>query len=141
MRFLRFVPFFFILLVIYNIGMVATAGDNGHAFQVNPSLFKVPLLANDKFFLLTLSEVFAMLGIIFLYFEVLKATRTSRDTLIDHMLSMVTFVICLIEFMAVPGAGTSSFMILTLLSLIDVIMGFTVSYATARRDISLGTQG
>jgi len=133
MRFLRFVPFFFILLVIYNIGMMTS-----NAFEVNMGLIKIPLLRNDAFFMLRLSEIFAMLGIIFLYFEAIKATRTSRDTMIDHLLSMAVFVICLIEFLVVPGAGTSSFMILTLLALVDVLLGFTVSYASARRDISFG---
>lgn len=136
MRVLRFVPFFLILLIIYNIGMMTS-----NAFQVNMPLIKIPLLRNDSFFMLRLSEIFSMLGIIFLYFEAIKATRTSRDTMIDHMLSMAVFVICLIEFLVVPGAGTSSFMILTLLSLIDVLLGFTVSYATARRDISFGGNG
>jgi hypothetical protein len=33
--------------------------------------------------------------------------------------------------------GSATFLILTLLALVDVIAGFTVSLATARRDISI----
>ncbi len=133
MRFLRYVPFFLILLIIYNVGMLTST-----AFQTNMGLIKIPLLRNDAFFMLRLSEIFAMLGIIFLFIEAVKATRTSRDTMIDHMLSMAVFVICLVEFLVVPGAGTSSFMILVLLTLVDVMLGFAVSYSSARRDISIG---
>ena len=140
MRYLRYVPFFLILVVLYHIGLglhyVGTIPAN--PFDVNMSLLEVPVPSRDVGFVLNISELFAMLGIICLYFEAIKATRTTRDTMIDHMLSMGVFVFCLVEFLVLPGAGTSTFMILTLLTFVDVLLGFTVSYASARRDIAIG---
>jgi len=134
MHLLRYIPFFAIQLVIYNVIMFAS-----DVFKTNPGIIKVPLLRNDEFFYLTASELFVSIGVIFLFFEVLKATRTSRDTLIDHVASVGVLILCIIEFLVVPGAGTSAFLMLTLLSLIDVITGFTVTFATSRRDVTFGT--
>jgi hypothetical protein len=50
---------------------------------------------------------------------------------------MVLFVVALLEFLLVPACGTSVFLIITALTLIDVIAGFTVSLSTARRDIAI----
>jgi hypothetical protein len=43
----------------------------------------------------------------------------------------------LILFITVKEAGSASFLILTLMSLLDVLAGFLVSLASARRDIQL----
>ena len=47
------------------------------------------------------------------------------------------FIIFLLEFVLVKWAQTSSFFNLTLMSLFDVIAGFTISIRTAKRDITL----
>lgn len=136
MRLWRYIPCFAILLVLYNVLMLIPVTSSG--FKANLSVIQIPMMSQPQPVLLTVSEVFALLGIICLYFEVLKATRTSRDTLIDHVLSVGVLILCIIEFIVVPGAATSSFLILTLLSLVDVITGFTVTFATSRRDINFG---
>src|SRR4029450_2071011 len=46
---------------------------------------------------------------------------------------MVLFVVALPEFLLVPARGTSVFLIITALSLIDVIAGFAVSRAARHR--------
>jgi hypothetical protein len=68
-----------------------------------------------------------------------KASR-SRRAGVDHALSMVLFVVALLEFLLVPACGTSVFLIITALALIDVIAGFTVSLSTARRDIAINSR-
>ena len=136
LRYLRFFPLYALLLVVYNILMVTTDYT-----QTNPALFPVPLPSGATEFSIHLSDLLIMLGAIFYYVEMLKATSHSRLTLIDHLLSMIVFIIFLVEFLVVPGAGTSMFMILTLMSLLDIVAGFTVSISTARRDIAFGTPG
>jgi len=135
MRYLRHIPFLAILLLAYNVIMLSS-----DVFKTNPDWIKIPLNQSDGNFYLKVSEVFAMIAAIVLYFEVLKATRTAKDALFDHMFSVGVLMVCIIEFLVVPGAGTSSFMILTLFALLDVIMGFTVGFASSRRDISFGGQ-
>jgi hypothetical protein len=90
---------------------------------------------------LTVMDLILLLGLVGLFAEILKATRTSRVSVADHALSMLTFVICLILFLLWTGAATSGFFLLIWLTVIDVIAGFTVTLAGARRDIGLaGTE-
>ncbi|MBI1319136.1 MAG: hypothetical protein GC168_09330 [Candidatus Hydrogenedens sp.] len=133
LRYLRFFPLYAVLLVVYNILMVSTDYT-----QTNPAVFKVPLPSGGEGFDLHLGDLLVMIGAVFYYIEMLKATSNSKLTLIDHLLSMVVFVIFLVEFLVVPGAGTPMFMILTLMSMLDIVAGFTVSISTARRDIAFG---
>ena len=84
----------------------------------------------------TVGELIILAGIALLFLEIVKASR-SRASGIDHALSMTLFVIALLEFLLVPACGTSVFLIVTALSLMNVIAGFTVSLSTAHRDITI----
>jgi hypothetical protein len=75
-------------------------------------------------------------GLVLLFFEILKATVVSGASSLDHALSMALFVLPL-EFILFKACGTTVFMIIALLTFIDVIAGFSISVATARRDISV----
>jgi hypothetical protein len=87
--------------------------------------------------LLSVGDLFIILGLIFLFVEVFKSTRTSQAAILDHILSTLVFIIFLVEFIVVKGAGSSMFLILCLMSLFDVIAGFTITITTARRDITV----
>ena len=63
-------------------------------------------------------------SLIFLYVEIFKSTRTSNDSpILDHMASLGLFVICMVEFMMAKVAGTSTFFIILMMTLVDVIGG------------------
>lgn len=87
---------------------------------------------------LTVSDLLILVGVIFLYIETFKATRTSILSIVDHALSLLVFVAFLIEYMVVEAVGNSTFLILAIASLMDVVMGFTVTISTAKRDLTLG---
>lgn len=136
MKFILYFPFLSIVLVAYNIAMLA-----GVDFQANPTVFTIPHLMKVTPMVVGAADLLVGIGIILLFIEIVKAARKSQFATIDHMLSMVIFIIFLVELIVVSGAGTASFILLTLISLIDVIAGFAVTIATARRDISLGGDG
>lgn len=83
----------------------------------------------------TLNDLLVGLGLLLLYLEILKSTRTSQAAVLDHALSLLVFVACLLCFILVPRAGTTGFALITLMTLIDVVAGFTVTISAARRDI------
>ena len=56
--------------------------------------------------------------------------------LINHVLSMLLFVTCLLELLLTPAFATSTFFLLTLMVLLDVLSGFIVTVAAMRRDDS-----
>ena len=86
---------------------------------------------------ISLSDILIMIALVCLFFEIFKATRAGNRSIIDHMLSMVLFVVILIEFILWKPFGTSTFAIFLAISLVDVVGGFTISIRTARRDFSV----
>lgn len=87
----------------------------------------------------SVGDLILLAGLLALFAEILKATRTSRVSVADHAMSLIAFIICLLAFLLLPVAATSIFFLLMIMTLIDVIAGFTVSLFGARRDI--GTSG
>ena len=86
---------------------------------------------------LTLGDVLVALAILLLFVEVLKSTRMSSRTIVDHMLSTVLFIAMLIEFLLVTQAASGTFFLLLVASFVDVVGGFTVTIRTAQRDVSV----
>jgi asparagine N-glycosylation enzyme membrane subunit Stt3 len=87
---------------------------------------------------LTLGDILLVAGLFLLFFEILKATRSGGNSVVDHALSMIVFVVCLILFLIWDRAATSTFFLLMLMAMIDVIAGFSVTINAARRDYSAG---
>jgi hypothetical protein len=94
-------------------------------------------LASGATCTLTTGELLILLGVIALFIEVVKATRSSMASAVDHALSALVFAAYLVEFLLVKAAGTGVFLGLTLMSFLDLIAGFTVTLGTARRDLTI----
>jgi len=86
----------------------------------------------------SVSDLLLSISVICLYIEIFKSTRTSTISIVDHGLSLLVFIICLVEFIVIPQTGSSTFFIIMLMSLFDVIAGFTITISTARRDFGVG---
>ncbi len=86
---------------------------------------------------LNLSDLLLAVGLVLLYFEVLKSTETHAASVFDHALSLGLFVVCIIAFLVIPQAGTDTFFLITLMTLLDVVAGFTVTITGARRDFAV----
>lgn len=129
MAILRSFPLFAVLLVIYNILMFT--GDINATLAAQ--LFSIGLMSGAVW-VMTVADLLILLGVVTLYIEIFKATRTNMASVIDHTLSTLVFVAFILEFVLVKGAGTSTFMILGLMAILDVVAGFTVTIVAARRD-------
>ncbi|MEG3639586.1 hypothetical protein [Magnetococcus sp. PR-3] len=86
---------------------------------------------------LTTGEIFIMVAIFLLFIEMVKSTSSSMSSVIDHMISMLSFVAHLGLFLMIPMAGHPIFLILTLIAFVDVIAGFTITIVAARRDVTV----
>ena len=134
MRLILSIPLFFYLLIGANIVMLTGPVDQS---MLNVIVYEF-YLPSQRAVVLTVSDAFIMASLFFLYIETFKATRTSVISIIDHAFSLLCFVIFLIEFLVIPRLGNPTFLIIMLASLMDVIMGFTVTISTAKRDFTMG---
>ena len=130
------IPLFAIPLVIYNLMMLTGAIQPALAGE----LFSFDLISGARW-VFTAHDAFMAGGVLILYFEIFKSTRTGVSSVLDHTLSTLVFVVFLIEFLTVAGCGTSTFFVLGLMALLDVISGFTVSIVAARRDFGVNQPG
>lgn len=134
MRFILSIPLIAVVMVIY----AAFAFDS--TFSAG-SAFMDAVLPSEAEFFLTFGDIFVMLGLVALFFEIIKSARLGPGTIVDHMLSTAVFVAALIAFLLAPAFGTSAFLLLTVIALIDVVAGYTVSIFSARRDYSVNRDG
>lgn len=88
-----------------------------------------------------IGDLLVTFGLVMLYLEIFKATRTTVASVIDHGLSMALFIICILAFLMWSPAGTGTFFLITLMTLVDVVAGFTVTITAARRDFAFGGGG
>jgi hypothetical protein len=135
MRYLIYFPLFLLPLLAYNVAFLT-----GNTLDEDAVLVTFPLMASEAGMELHVRDLLLMSGVVLLYFELLKAARYTRSTIIDHALSMGVFILFLVEFIVVAGAGTGTFLTLTLMSLLDVVAGFTITISTARRDIGISPE-
>jgi hypothetical protein len=125
-------PLLLIPLAIYNIVVFLMPGVT----------FAEPLvtltLMSGAGWPVTLSDILLTLGILLLLLEVMKGARPGAKYLTDHLLSLIVFGAAAAEFLLWPKFGTSTYFLLSLLSLVDFLSGLalrarrgTVAVATA----------
>ena len=130
-----FIPPLLVLpFLVYNLVVFLFFGAN--PVNWGAGLFSVPMPSGMPW-AITAGDMVLVLGILMLFFEVLKSTNVARSSIVEHMLSMVLFVLFLIEFLLVGAASSSVFFLLMVMSLIDVVAGFTVSITSAQRDVAM----
>jgi hypothetical protein len=88
-------------------------------------------------FTFTPGDLLLGLSVLILFVEVLKATRFTARTMIDHTLSMILFIVLLVEFLMIKQAATGTFFLLLIISFVDVIGGFSVTISSARRQLQV----
>lgn len=133
MNIFGFIPLLGFLLLAYVVMMLNGVNFAPHA----PPVFSL-MLFSGALWQPTVGDILTMIGVVVLFIEILKSTRTNTASMVEHTLSMLVFVVFLVLFITVKGAGSSTFLILTMMSLLDVLAGFIVSLASSRRDIQIG---
>lgn len=126
-------PLMIVPFILYNAGL---AGLFDGADPWGNELFTTTMISGGVWSM-TLKDLMIVVALVLLFVEVLKSTRTSNASVLDHLLSLAVFVLFLVEFLLVRGAATSLFFVLMAIALVDVLAGFTVSLRAASRDVNL----
>jgi hypothetical protein len=136
---LRMLPLLLFVVVAYNVlafgGVSVVPGFESMERFLLSEAGRISLVAGPWSILW--QDVFLAAALIALFFEIVRSTGFGKSAIFNHMFSMGVFVVSLMEFLLAKGFTTSTFFLITLMTLIDVVGGFTVSIITARRDIGI----
>ena len=137
-------PLILIPVLTYNIwafGATASAEDGVDVrTHLQAEWLQLPM-ASGVPWILTFGDVLVLLALILLFIELLKSTSTGSAAIFNHALSMLVFIICLVEFLLHPAFATSVFFIIMIMALLDVLAGVVVTIISARRDVEFAGQG
>lgn len=134
---LKSFPLLILVLILYNLivfgggaagqpdmSALMAQGVTVHMFSGDPWIFR-------------LGDLIVLVGLGLLFVEVIKSTRTGAIEVINHALSMLVFIIALVEFIVLKGFSTSAFFFIVVMTLFDVVAGFTISIVAAKRDLGV----
>lgn len=130
------IPWILVAIVLYNLIAFTSSWPvvgSGGPTVFDSHLFSVDMISGASW-ALTVGDLVTIITLVLLFVELIKATRTGGSSIVDHALSTILFVVCLIEFLVVQQAATSVFFFILVVTLIDVIAGFSITIRAARRD-------
>lgn len=124
-------PLLAVGLVIYTIA----------AFAIGPAwtleiLTQIQMVSGDEW-IISYGHAFVIGSMGLLFIELLRATKTGTDSLVNHALSALLFIAALLLFIIVPRYGNSIFFIFVTMTFLDFMAGFIVTTVTARRDFGV----
>jgi hypothetical protein len=126
-------PLMAVSFILYNLVVFGFGAAGGNPLQ--GEVFTMGMMSGGRFSL-NMGDGLIVASLILLFFEILKSTRTSNASVLDHLLSTGVFILFLVEFLLVPSAATAVFFIIMVMALIDVMAGFSVSIRASGRDIN-----
>ena len=134
-------PLLVIPVVLYNIvvltGLLGGSGVVGTDGSLRDVLFTIPM-ASGAGWSVGVGDMILFLSLILLFFELLKSTSSQKVAIVNHALSMILFVVCLVEFLLIKGFATSTFFLIVTMVMLDVLAGFIVTIISARKDLEFG---
>jgi hypothetical protein len=86
---------------------------------------------------MSIGDMLIAFSIVVLFGEMMKATRIGIRTVVDHGLSLLLFLVMLVEFIVIKQAATSTFFLLLIIGIVDVMGGFAVTLRSAQRDLTV----
>jgi hypothetical protein len=141
-------PLILIPVLIYNLLAFGStvAGITGAAVResLTGTWFTVPMASQEANaagvdstvrWAVSSGDMLILVSLILLFIELLKSTSTGTAAIFNHALSMLVFIICLVEFLLHPAFATTTFFLILTMSLLDVLAGVVVTIIAARRDV------
>jgi hypothetical protein len=121
-------PLLLVPFVLYNMAVFLFDLPISHEIATIP-------LPSGRSMPVSLGDALVALAMFLLYLEVLKAARFASKGAMDHVLAFLLVVGMGAELALVPQAQTSTFLLLTVLAFVDLLIGISVG-PREHRDIS-----
>ena len=134
-------PLLVVPVVIYAIviltGVVGAGGVTAAEQALRDPIFTIPMVSGSGWNIGS-GDLILFLALILLFFELLKSTSSQKVAIVNHALSMILFVACLVAFLLLKGFATSTFFLILTMIMLDVLAGFIVTIISARKDMDFG---
>jgi len=121
-------PLLLVPFVLYNMAVFLLDLPPSHEIAAIP-------LPSDRSMPVSLGDALVALAMFLLYLEVLKAARFAGKGAMDNVLAFLLVVGMGAELALVSQAQTSTFLLMTVLAFVDLLIGISVR-PPAHRDIS-----
>jgi hypothetical protein len=126
---------FYAIVVLF--GMSGAEASLTADNTLREALFSLPMASGARWNV-GIGDLLIFFSLILLFFELLKSTSSQKIAIVNHALSMILFVVCLIAFLLLRGFATSTFFLITTMVMLDVLAGFIVTIISARKDFDIG---
>ena len=123
-----------IYAIVIGFGVLGSGGLAAAQQALSEPLFSIPMVSGSAWNVGT-GDLILFLSLILLFFELLKSTSSQKVAIINHALSMILFVFCLVAFLLFKGFATSTFFLILTMVMLDVLAGFIVTIISARKDL------
>ena len=133
-------PLLALPVLFYNFVVAFMLPGGFHSVEANDAMTRVLVsipMTSGAHWALTLGDLMIFASLVILFIELLKSTTSQRIAIINHSLSMILFIVCLIEFLLSRSFATSSFFLLSMMVLLDVLAGFIVTIVSSRRQLDI----
>jgi len=134
------IPLLIVPVVVYNVAVLTLVGGFSAAdasVRMSEQIFAIHMTSGSDW-PVSLGDILIAVSLVVLFIELLKSTTSRRVAIVNHSLSMLLFIGCLVEFLLSPAFATSTYFLITLMVLLDVLAGFIVTIVSARRDLDFG---
>jgi hypothetical protein len=136
MRFFAATPLLLLPALAYNIYALTLPGmfgakDAGR--RLAESLFSFTTNAGVVW-PVSIADLLIAGALVILFIELIKSTTSRRIAIINHSLAMLLFVAVLVELLLGPAFATSTFFLIVLMVLLDVLAGFIVTIVRREAD-------
>ena len=125
MKYITAIPALAIVIAAYL--LMGSGGD----MMIDADAYSASLMSGVEMTLRG-GDFFVIAGLVALFLEMLKLAAGGAVGNLRHILAIITFIIALNCFVMIDYAGTPSFLMLTIMSLIVVLANGVASFRNAR---------
>jgi hypothetical protein len=126
-------PLLLLPMLYFNFMVIAVYGMD--AVKVNAwlasSAFEITMFSGAVWSM-TQADVIVAAGMGLLFIEVLKSIGSPMLSLVNHGIAVMTLLVYVVQFISFPAFTVSTFFLLGLMQLIDVIAGYTITIVASR---------
>jgi len=116
-------------VLAYALLAMVMGGGHAHAHEaLTRALVSFPTAGGGDW-PVSAADLLLAVGLVVGFLDLLKGAKDRRIAVVNHGLSIALFVACIAAMLLAPAFATSTFFLLTLMVLLDLIAGFIVATA------------